>query len=119
MMSVSVVRQVTIILGSDLRLGLWTLRDTCSITSTLGDIERDKERTFFHERGPKPYFLDHLADSARRQLKRKLLFYDHVNIKKKSTMSLSKVKAVLRKSKYGQYCRHELIFLMRKTPFLL
>ena len=42
-----------------------------------------KNEFFFYERGPKSYFLKHLADSARRRLKRKLLSTRSRVIKKK------------------------------------
>ena len=46
-MSVLLVRQVPIILGSDLRPGLQALRDNRASTDTIGDIEEDKRYTWY------------------------------------------------------------------------
>ena len=58
-------------------------------------LDEIKNELFFKKRDPKSYFLNHLADSARRRLKRKLLSIRSHKIKNgKCTMFQSRAPVV-------------------------
>ena len=85
----------------------------------FGELKND----FFSERGLKFYFLNRLADSAQRRLRRNLLSIRPRKINKYIyiyTHGANQELQRFKKQTNGQYtvCQ-ESIFLMRKTSFLL
>ena len=76
----------------------------CKLTLLLPITYFDeiKNELFFLKRGPKFYVLNHLADLARRRLRRKLLSIKQRKIKGKNcTMFQSRVTVVKKKSKWS------------------